>query len=55
MYLADIKLIADNAATMTAASNALMIPGGATNLVLVTRGSRGEHAFAGEVGGNISS
>lgn len=54
MYLADIQLVSDNAATMTTASDALMIPGGATSLVLVTGGTGRGHAFAGEIGGDIS-
>ena len=54
MYFADIQFVADNAATMATASDALMIPGGTTSLVLMTRSSRRGHAFAGEIGGDIS-
>ena len=54
MYFADIQFVADNAATMATASDALMIPGGTTSLVLMTGGPRRGHAFAGEIGGDIS-
>jgi hypothetical protein len=54
MYFADIQQVADNAATMATASDALMIPGGTTSLVLMTGGPRRGHAFAGEIGGDIS-
>jgi hypothetical protein len=53
MYFADIQLVADNAAAMAIARDALMIPGGATSLVLMTGGPRRGHAFVGEIGGDI--
>jgi hypothetical protein len=39
---------------MATASDALMIPGGTTSHVLVTGGPRRGHAFAGEIGRDIS-
>lgn len=54
MYFADIQLVADNAATVATASYALMIPGRATSLVLVTGGARRGQALAREIGRNIS-
>jgi hypothetical protein len=54
MYLADIQLVADNAATVAAAGDALMVPSGATRFVLVTGSARRGHAFAGEISGDFS-